>query len=66
MGGKQSVIDAAGSGDLGRVRECLRKRGKAALYDRTTGGWTPLHKAARCGKTDMVEFLLEFGAVDAP
>ncbi len=63
MGGKQSIIDAAGKGDLNRVQECLRVRGKAALHDRSAGGWTALHKAARCGKEDMVAKLLEFGAV---
>jgi hypothetical protein len=53
----------AGKGDIHRVKECIRKRGKRELYKKEPGGWTPLHKAARCGKLDMVRFLLESGAV---
>ena len=48
MGGKQSIIDAAGQGDLNRVRECLRTRGKAALHDRSAGGWTAHEPCCSC------------------
>jgi ankyrin repeat protein len=63
MGGKQSVVKAAGRGDLERVKECLQKRGRMELYRKEPGGWTALHKAARCGKLDVVSFLLESQAV---
>jgi ankyrin repeat protein len=37
----------------------IKKRGRAALFEKEPGGWTALHKAARKGKAEMVEYLIE-------
>lgn len=59
MGAKQSVVKAAGKGNMERVKHHLKKRGRAVLFEKEPGGWTALHKAARKGKTEMVEYLIE-------
>ena len=59
MGAKQSIVKAAGKGDMERVQHHLKKRGRAALFEKEPGGWTALHKAARKGRLEMVEYLIE-------
>ena len=59
MGAKQSVVKAAGKGNMERVKHHIKKRGRAVLFEKEPGGWTALHKAARKGKTEMVEYLIE-------
>ncbi len=63
MGAQQSIVAAAGDDDIRRVRHLLQKEGKSALAVRGSSGWTPLHKAARCGRIDMVNFLIQQKAV---
>jgi hypothetical protein len=59
MGAKQSVVKAAGKGNMDRVQHHIKKRGRAVLFEKEPGGWTALHKAARKGKAEMVEYLIE-------
>lgn len=59
MGAKQSVVQAAGKGNMERVKHHVNKRGRSVLFEKEPGGWTALHKAARKGKLQMVEYLIE-------
>jgi ankyrin repeat protein len=63
MGQRQSIVKAAGKGDFSRVRKHLNKKGRRALYEKEPPGWTALHKAARAGKLEMVDFLVQNNAV---
>lgn len=59
MGAKQSMVQAAGKGNMDRVKHHLKKRGRAVLFEKEPGGWTALHKAARKGKVEMVDYLID-------
>jgi len=59
MGAKQSVVKAAGKGNMARVKHHVNKRGRSVLFEKEPGGWTALHKAARKGQLEMVEYLVE-------
>ncbi|KAI9309615.1 hypothetical protein BJ944DRAFT_63193, partial [Cunninghamella echinulata] len=50
-----SIFEAAASGDI----EYIKKNTKA-LTDKNERGWTPLHFAARFGKTDIATFIKNF------
>ncbi len=61
----QRVHDAAGDGDLVRMREIL-DREPDRLNRRSHYGYTPLHTAAMCGQSAALEELVRRGAdVDA-
>lgn len=54
--------DAAGAGDLDRVRELL-KQDESVINERSSPGMrTALHDAAARGRTEVVKFLLDHGA----
>jgi hypothetical protein len=55
-----SLIDAAKSGDINRVKKFLKKG--ADINAKDNNGWTALIWAAREGKTDVINFLINNGA----
>lgn len=58
---KQTVFQAAGSGNLPRVQALVAADGKTASTPNESG-LTPLHYAARFNQVRAVEYLLEHGA----
>lgn len=54
--------EAAFSGDLGPVKECLRTGFNASEPDPEWGGRTPLHIACAQGHVDCAMLLLDAGA----
>jgi len=57
----QTIFQAAGSGNLPRVRTLIEEDVKLALI-RNESGLTPLHYAARFNQASVAEYLLEHGA----
>jgi serine/threonine protein kinase len=55
-----TLHEAAASGDVGKVRECLSKGYKINGKDSLMG--TPLHYAANKGRTETVQLLISSGA----
>jgi ankyrin repeat protein len=55
------LFEASALGDVDRVTELVASN-PAAVADRSTDGFTPLHLAAYFGKTDVVRALLDGGA----
>lgn len=54
--------DAAALGRLALVRELHEGWGDFILNERSRDGYTPLHLAARFGRTDVARYLIEKGA----
>ncbi len=58
---RQTIFQAAGSGNLPRVQTLVEADAKVALA-RNESGLTPLHYAARFNQVRVVEYLLDHGA----
>ncbi len=56
----ESIIDAAEKGDLKLIQRLLKRGDYIDATDR--GGETALHKACKCGQTELVELLIQYGA----
>ena len=57
-----TAIDAAGAGDLERLRAIYEAGGVAALSAADPNGWTPAHYAAQNGHVSALRLLKELGA----
>lgn len=60
--GKISAHTAASNGDLSALKEIAKTQGKNELFKADQNGWRPIHEAARGGRADVLEYLLEEGA----
>jgi len=60
---QKALLDAVKRGNVTKVKEC---HGRGAMLTVTdTNGWTPLHHAARLGKKEVVQYLVENVPKDA-
>lgn len=53
---------AAALGELGTLKDIVRTQGWSEIFKKDHNGWNPLHKAARGGHADVLEYLLSKGA----
>jgi prolyl 4-hydroxylase len=59
--GVGAVHAAAADGDVAGLKEIASKN-RSELFKKDKNGWRPLHEAARGGKDEVVEYLLNEGA----
>jgi len=56
------IHQAASAGELNRLKEIVKYQGRSQVFKADHHGWKPLHKAARSGHADELEYLLKEGA----
>jgi ankyrin repeat protein len=44
------------------ILKAIAATDRAKIFSKDKNGWTPLHEAARAGRTDVIRYLLEEGA----
>jgi len=57
----KDIRDAAANGSVKDVKRFIEKKGDD-VNEKSSNGFTPLHRAAASGRTEIVEFLLSKGA----
>lgn len=57
------VHDAAAQGDIGALKEILKKDAKA-VHKKDKNGWQAIHEAARAGHADIASMLIQKHGVD--
>ena len=56
---QKSFLDAVKRGQLDKVKKFHQQGAKPILPD--SNGWTPLHHAARLGRTQVVQYIADIG-----
>ena len=56
-GVQKSFLDAVKRGQLDKVKAFHQQGAKLTMPD--SNGWTPLHHAARLGRTEVVQYIAE-------
>jgi ankyrin repeat protein len=61
LGARTNPHHAAADGLLHILKE-IAVTDRAKLFSKDANGWTPLHEAARAGRTHVIQYLLDEGA----